>query len=377
MTQPGWGVNGNYSRTANNQRRPALERRPDEQRLRRLHRRDGAAARAQPAGCADGRDRHAARPRCVSSTGPRRPPTAAAPITGYQITPYAGVARAGSRAHRLPRRRPSRSAASPTATAYTFTVAAHQRGGHRPRLRAERPTTPEPAPPPGPPLDVVATPATVRPRSPGRRRRPTAAARSSSYRITPYIGRQPADADQTGSTATSYTVTGLTNGTTYTFTVPPINASGYGTPSRIQSNARDAGSAGGARRADGRDRRAARQRGRADLDGSGLGRRQRDHELSDHAVHRRHCPDAGHTLGRAATGFTVTGLTNGTAYTFTVAATNARRHGPGLRSVAAGHAGRPAARTRSCSRTATQAPRAGSSTTTTRRSTRRSRATRP
>ena len=54
-----------------------------------------------------------------------------------------------------------------------------------------------------------------------------------------------------------------------------------------------------------------------------------DHELCGDAVHRVDGADAGDRVGNPpATTTTVTGLTNGTAYTFTVAATNANGTGP-------------------------------------------------
>jgi predicted phage tail protein len=57
----------------------------------------------------------------------------------------------------------------------------------------------------------------------------------TGYVVTPYVGSVPLPSTTFNSTATTRIVTGLTNGTTYTFTVAAINAVGTG-PMSGQSN---------------------------------------------------------------------------------------------------------------------------------------------
>ncbi len=148
----------------------------------------------------------------------------------------------------------------------------------------------------------------------------------TGYRVTPYVNGSPQTPIATGSTATSFTVTGLTNGTTYTFTVAATNSTGYGAESQ-QSNAVTpapptvAGAPTGVAGAP-RDSAVALTWTAPTSDGGSA--------ITSYRIvpYIGNTAQTAVTTPSASTGFTVTGLHNGTTYTFTVAANNAVGTGP-------------------------------------------------
>ena len=114
----------------------------------------------------------------------------------------------------------------------------------------------------------------------GRRRR-TTGRRSPAYVVTPYIGFIVQPARTFNSAATSQTITGLTNATTYTFKVAAKNANGTGP----QSVAIGAGVGRGAGGADGCRWRAGERVGGGVVDGAGE-QRVGDHRVCGDAVCR-------------------------------------------------------------------------------------------
>jgi predicted phage tail protein len=149
----------------------------------------------------------------------------------------------------------------------------------------------------------------------------------TGYRITPYVGTVAQTPILTGSTATSRTVSGLTNNTAYTFTVAAVNAVGTGPASAAsasltpRASATVAGAPTGLQGTAG-DRSVALSWTAPASDGGGT--------ITSYRV----TPSVGGvaqtaiSTGSAQTSFTVTGLTNGTAYSFTVAAVNTVGTGP-------------------------------------------------
>jgi hypothetical protein len=144
-----------------------------------------------------------------------------ATITGYIVTPYIGATAQPS----------TTGTASPVTvtsltngTTYTFRVAATNSAGTGPASVASNPVTPVTVP--GPPTNVIAVAGNAQaivsftpPASNG-------GAAVTSYTVTPYIGATP-QAPTTGTT-TPISVSGLVNGTTYTFTVAATNSVGTG-----------------------------------------------------------------------------------------------------------------------------------------------------
>ena len=241
------------------------------------------------------------------------------PITGYQITPYVnGTAQTPVLTNST--------ATSYTVTgltngtAYTFAVAAinaNGTGANSPQSAAMTPAAPTvPAAPTnvqGTPQDSAVAVTWTAPTDGG--------SPITGYRVTPFINGTAQTPIATNSTSTNYTVTGLTNGTNYTFAVAAINAVGTGSnssqsavvtpfaatppwaPTGVQGTPNDKSVAltWTAPASDG---------------GSAITGYQVTPYING-------VPQTAVPTNSTSTSYTVTGLTNGTAYTFTVAAVNA------------------------------------------------------
>jgi phospholipase C/fibronectin type 3 domain-containing protein len=191
-----------------------------------------------------------------------------------------------------------------------------------PMLLPVRPTTTLTAIAPFPPISPSASPgfgrATVQwsgPNSDG-------GAPITGYRITPSVDGILLNGQTFNSTATSETLSGLTNGRSYTFKVAAINAKGVGLPSLsttaiivgtpLAPPSSDASPANGAARV------TWTQPGN---NGTAITQYEVTPYLNDVAQQPQ-------LFGPASTAQTVTGLGNGQTYTFTIAADNGWGFGP-------------------------------------------------
>ena len=153
---------------------------------------------------------------------------------------------------------------------------------------------------------------------------PVSGGTPTTYTVTPYIGSAAQTPVQVNAPATSANVTGLTNGTTYTFTVTASNSSGTGPVSAASNAVTPSNSPPGAPTGV----VATPASGQAAV--SWTAPAANGSSISSYTV----TPYAGSTAGTPmqvsapATSADVTGLANGTAYTFTVTATNANGTSP-------------------------------------------------
>ncbi|HEV7173542.1 DUF4082 domain-containing protein, partial [Pedococcus sp.] len=241
-------------------------------------------------------------------------------ITSYTLTPYIGTTAQS----------PTIVAGSPPATAatvtgltngtiYTFTVSATNGVGTGPESAPSGAVTPATAPAAPPGVTATAGPgsAVVSWTAPSNGGSPI-----TSYRVTPYAGSTALTATTVSGSppSASVTVSGLTNGTAYTFTVSATNTMGTSpdsqpSPAVTPATTPEAPTAVSATAGDA----SATVSWTAPANGGSA--------ITGYTV----TPYAGATAlapttvsgNPPATTATVTGLTNGTAYTFTVSATNA------------------------------------------------------
>jgi FtsP/CotA-like multicopper oxidase with cupredoxin domain len=237
------------------------------------------------------------------------------PITGYTVTsfPAGGVdANAGTTAttHTI--------TGLTNGTAYTFTVTATNAVGTG--LASSPSNSVTPATVPGAPTLVTAVAGNAQATVSF-----TAPASDGGSLITGYtVTSLPAggvDANA-GTTATTHTITGLTNGTAYTFTVTATNAVGTG-PASGPSNSVIPATVPGAPTnviATAGNAQATVSFPAPASDGGS--------PITGYTVTSLPAGGVDANAGTTATTHTITGLTNGTAYTFTVTATNAVGTGP-------------------------------------------------
>ena len=248
------------------------------------------------------------------------PANGGSPITSYTITPYIG--NTAQTATTITGSPPATSATInnlTNGTAYTFTVTAiNAIGTGLPSVASNAVT---PAASPTAPTSVTATAgnaqATVNWTAPSDGGSPI-----TTYTITPYIGNTAQTPTTiTGSPpATTTTITGLTNGTAYTFTVTASNSAGAGPASSPSNSITPAGPPGAPTNVT-----AAAGNAQATVSWTAPangGSAITSYTITPYIATTAQTPS---TISGSppATSATITGLTNGTTYTFTVTATNA------------------------------------------------------
>jgi hypothetical protein len=255
------------------------------------------------------------------------PPSSGGAPTSYRITPYIGTNAQTPVTVTAPAT--SKTITGLTGgTSYTFKVAAINAGGAGPESAASNAVTPTAATAPGTPTSVSATAgalsATVTWTTPSN----DGGSPITGYRITPYIGASAQAPVTAASSATSASVPGLTGGTSYTFTVTAINAVGPG-PESAASNAvtPTALNPPGAPTGLSATAKSAGAQVAWTAPASNGGSPITGYRITPYAGGSA---QATTTVSAAPTSASITGLINGTTYTFTVAAINAA--GPGAES---------------------------------------------
>jgi hypothetical protein len=154
-------------------------------------------------------------------------PTSGGPVTSYKITPYIGsTAQTPKTVTGSPLPTQATVTGLTTGTAYTFRVQAVNANGAGPLSAASNSVTPAAAVAPSAPTGVTAEPATSSARVSWTAPTSDGDSPITGYTVTPYIGSTAQTPVGAGASATAATVSGLDNGTSYTFKVTATNAVG-------------------------------------------------------------------------------------------------------------------------------------------------------
>jgi hypothetical protein len=159
-------------------------------------------------------------------------PSEGGPVTEYTITPYIGSeAQPGTTVSGSPPATSATIKGLTAGTSYTFTVRASNANGSGPVSGESNAVTPSALTVPGAPSEVVASGATGQALVSWAEPASNGGSAITGYTVTPYVGSTAQTPLEVGAGATSAIVKGLTNSTSYTFTVTASNTVGSGAPS--------------------------------------------------------------------------------------------------------------------------------------------------